>query len=88
MIWFLIAALLLLAACICLIRCFVLRRKAHTVSENGETAVTETKEVTVIEGNSQNSPVYEKKAKRMLLIGIFLLALTEAAILIADKVTA
>lgn len=50
--------------------------------------MTETKEVTVIEGNSQNSPVYEKKAKRMLMIGIVLLALTEAAILIADKVTA
>ena len=88
MIWFLISALLLLAACICLIRCFVLRRKAHTVSENGETAATETKDVTVIEGSSQNNPVYEKKAKRQLIFGIVLLALTEAAILIADKVTA
>ncbi|MDO4153847.1 MAG: hypothetical protein Q4E21_03230 [Clostridia bacterium] len=88
MIWFLIAALLLLAACICLIRCFVLRRKAHTVSENGATAATETKDVTVIEGSSQNNPVYEKKAKRQLIVGIVLLALTEAAILIASKVTA
>ena len=88
MIWFLIAALLLLAACICLIRCFVLRRKAHTVSENVETAATETKDMTVIEGSSQNNPVYEKKAKRLLIIGIVLLVLTEAAILIADKVTA
>lgn len=88
MIWFLIAALLLLAAFICLIRCFVLRRKAHTVSENGATAATETKDVTVIEGSSQNNPVYEKKAKRQLIIGIVLLALTEAAILIASKVTA
>ena len=88
MIWFLIAALLLLAACICLIRCFVLRRKAHTVSENAETAATETKDMTVIEGSSQNNPVYEKKAKCLLIIGIVLLVLTEAAILIADKVTA
>lgn len=88
MIWFLIAALCLLAAIICLLRCFVLRRKANTVPESGETAATATQEITVIEGSSQKNPVYEKKAKRLLIIGIVLLVLTEAAILIADKVTA
>lgn len=87
MIWFLIAAICLLAAVICFIRCFVLRRKANTVPASEEAAATETQEITVIEGSSQNNPVYEKKAKRALLVGIVLLVLTEAAILIADKVT-
>ncbi|MGN0520061.1 MAG: hypothetical protein ACI4LB_04915 [Candidatus Fimenecus sp.] len=88
MIWFLIAALLLLAAVVCFIRCFVLRRKANTVLENEATVATEVQDITVIEGSSQKNPVYEKKAKRQLVIGIVLLVLTEAAILLADKVTA
>ncbi|MGN0571195.1 MAG: hypothetical protein ACI4K9_03320 [Candidatus Fimenecus sp.] len=88
MVWFLIAAFLLLAAVLCCIRCFVLRRKANTSLENREPTVTEAQDITVLEGNSQQNPVYEKKAKRALVIGIVLLVLTEAAILIANKVTA
>lgn len=88
MILYLIAALLLLAAVICFIRCFVLRRKANAAFEKEKTVATETQDITVIEDGSQKNPKYEKKAKRLLIVGIVLLVLTEAAILLAGKVTA
>lgn len=86
MIWFLVAALCLLAAVICFIRWLVLRKKMRTVS--AQTDALDAEGITVIEGESQQNPIYEKKAKRALIIGIVLMVLTEAAILLADKVTA
>lgn len=85
MIWFLAAALCLLASVICFICWLVLRKKMRTVSAQSEAPGAEG--ITVLEGKSQNNPAYEKKAKRALIVGVILLVLTEAAILIADKVT-
>jgi len=85
MIWFLAAALCLLAAVICFICWLVLRKKMRTVSAQSDAPTADG--ITVSEGKSQNNPAYEKKAKRALIFGIVLLVLTEAAILIADKVT-
>lgn len=89
MILYFIAALFLLAAVICFIRCFVLHRKsAKPVAQSNAAQENITKDITVVAGNAQNNSAYEKKAKRLLLIGIILSVLTEAAILLADKVTA
>lgn len=89
MILYFIAALFLLAAVICFIRCFVLHRKsAKPVAQSNAAQENITKDITVVAGNAQSNSTYEKKAKRLLLIGIILSVLTEAAILLADKVTA
>lgn len=89
MILYFIAALFLLAAVICFSRCFVLHRKsAKPVAQNDAASENITKDITVAAGDAQSNSAYEKKAKRLLLVGIILSVLTEAAILLADKVTA
>lgn len=91
MILYFIAALFLLAAVICFIRCFVLHRKsAKPVAQSNAAQENITKDITVVAGagDAQSNSAYEKKATRLLLIGIILSVLTEAAILLADKVTA
>lgn len=89
MIWYFIAALFLFAAVICFIRCFVLHRKsAKSVGQSNAEQENIAKDITVVAGDTQSNSAYEKKAKHLLLVGIILLALTEAAILLADKVTA
>lgn len=76
MIWFFVALVLLIAAVVLLIRCAVLRKKAHGAETEFslETGKTETEKATAL----------YKKAKLFLILGIVLLALAEVAILLGS----